>query len=243
MTLTSDIHGIGIFGGTFDPIHIGHLRTAVELRKVLGLHEMRLITSATPPHRIQPQASAEHRMAMLHLALSHSSECSEVELIESGSIAPELVADDRELHRKGPSYTLDTLTEIRAEIGTKIPLYLCIGMDALVNLNQWHRWRELTDVAHIVVTARPGWHLPKSGEVLEFVRAHRATSTEQLQETPAGKILIMEMTLLPVSATGIRQALQRKDSIRYLVPDQVIDYIRQHQLYLDNKANPKQEIQ
>lgn len=241
MPLTSDINGIGIFGGTFDPIHIGHLRTAVELRKVLSLQEMWLIASANPPHRSQPQTSAEHRMAMLQLALSHRSECRES--TEAESIEPGLIADDRELHRKGPSYTLDTLTEIRTEIGAEIPLYLCIGMDSLVNLNQWHRWHELTDVAHIVVTARPGWHLPKSGEVLEFVRAHRATDTEQLQETPAGKILIMEMTLLPVSATGIRQALQREDSIRYLVPDQVIDYIRQHQLYADNKATPKQETQ
>ena len=136
---------------------------------------------------------------------------------------------------------MDTLTEVRAEVGTKTPLFLCIGMDSLIDLNQWHRWRELTSIAHIVVAARPGWHLPKSGEVLEFVREHRATSIEQLQEIPAGKILMMEMTLLPVSATGIRQALQRGESIRYLVPDQVIDYIRQHQLYSDKKDTTKQE--
>lgn len=216
-------NGVGIFGGTFDPVHIGHLRTSVELRKVLGLAEMRLIPSANPPHRAAI-TSAEHRLAMLQLALNSN----------SGSTAePGLVADDRELRREGPSYTVDTLAEIRAEIGTDTPLYLCIGMDALIHLNQWHRWEELADLAHIVTVARPGWHLPKSGKVLEFVRAHRATSADQLQEAPAGKILIMAMTLLPVSATGIRQALQRGESIRYLVPDQVIDYIRQHQLYSD----------
>ena len=222
---SAGINSIGIFGGTFDPIHIGHLRTAVELRKVLGLSEMRLIPSATPPHRTQPESSAEHRLAMLQIALGS----------ESSAPEPGLIADDRELQRElqreGPSYTWDTLKELRAEAGPDTPLCLCIGMDSLIDLNQWHRWHELTDMAHIVVAARPGWHLPKSGEVLDFVRAHRATDIEQVQSTPKGKILIMEMTLLPVSATGIRQALQRGESIRYLVPEKVIDYIRQHQLY------------
>jgi nicotinate-nucleotide adenylyltransferase len=234
MSQNSDLsNGIGLFGGTFDPVHIGHLRTAVELRNVLNLREMRLIPSACPPHRAQPESSAEHRLTMLQLALGHES--------EPNSAEPTLIADDRELRREGPSYTIDSLIEVRAEVGDKIPLLLCIGMDSLVNLNQWHRWRELTSMAHIVVAARPGWHLPKSGEVLDFVREHRATNAEQLQEAPAGKILIMEMTLLPVSATGIRQALKREESIRYLVPDQVIDYIRQHQLYSDKKDNTKQE--
>ena len=218
---TVNTNGVGIFGGTFDPVHIGHLRTAVELRKVLNLTEMRLVPSAIPPHRSQPQANAKQRMAMLKLALGYDTDSSE----------PGLVVGDRELHRQGPSYTVDTLRDIRQEIGTDAPLCLCIGMDSLVNLNQWHQWSELTDIAHIVVAARPGWHLPNSGEIVEFVKTHRATQTEQLQSQPSGKVLILEMTLLPVSATGIRQSLQKQQSIRYLVPDQVIDYIRQHQLY------------
>lgn len=229
MSLKADLSkGVGIFGGTFDPIHIGHLRTSVELRKVLGLREMRLIPNAQPPHRIQPETSAKHRIAMLQLALKN----------ESG-----LVADDRELRRQGPSYTLDTLADIRDEIGIETPLCLCIGMDSLINLSQWHRWRDLTSLAHIVAVARPGWHLPQSGEVLKFIHEHRATSEELLQAQPAGKVLIKEITLLPVSATGIRQALQRGESIRYLVPDNVIDYIRQHQLYSDKKEVSKQETQ
>lgn len=231
-------NGIGIFGGTFDPIHIGHLRTAVELRKVLNLSEMRLIPSATPPHREQPESSAEHRLAMLELALGSTSESSNLESSEPG-----LVADDRELRRRGFSYTIDTLKELRTEKGPDTPLCLCIGMDSLIDLNQWHQWRKLTEIAHIVVAARPGWHLPKSGEVLEFVRTHRATDKTQLQETPSGKILIMEMTLLPISATGIRQALKRGESIRYLVPGAVIDYITQHQLYSDTQDKPIQETQ
>ena len=225
---TGHSKGVGIFGGTFDPVHIGHLRASVELRKTLDLSEMRLIPSANPPHKIQPETSAEHRLAMLQLALANE---------------PGLVADDRELHREGLSYTLDTLAEIRAEIGAETPLCLCIGMDSLIDLNQWHRWSELTDIAHVVAVARPGWHLPQSGEVLEFVRTHRATNEKQLQIRPAGNILIKKITLLPISATGIRQALERGESIRYLVPDSVIDYIRQHQLYLDKKGQPKQGTQ
>ena len=208
--------GIGLFGGTFDPVHIGHLRTALELKNALHLAEMRLIPSARPPHRTQPETSVEHRLAMLKLGVDSE---------------PGLVADDRELLRKGPSYTLDTLAEIRAEVGPDITLCLCIGMDSLINLNQWHRWRELTNYAHIVTAARPGWHLPKEGEVLTFARNHRAHEAAELQAMPAGKLLIVEMTMLPISATGIRQALQRGESIRYLVPDGIINYINQNQLY------------
>ncbi|WP_438951208.1 nicotinate-nucleotide adenylyltransferase [Porticoccus sp.] len=217
MPLTSDqLCGVGLFGGTFDPVHIGHLRTALELKNLLALAEMRLMPSARPPHRVLPQASPKQRMAMLKLGLAGE---------------PGLVADDRELRRDGPSYTVDSLIELRHEIGPEVPLCLCIGMDALLTINQWHRWRDLTDFAHIVVAARPGWHLPESGEVLNFVEDHRLHQTRELQTTPAGGLLIREMTLLPVSATGIRQALQRGESIRYLVPDDIIDYINQHQLY------------
>ena len=208
--------GIGLFGGTFDPVHIGHLRTALELKTALGLSEMRLLPSAHPPHRAEPQTSAEHRLAMLTLGVGSE---------------PGLAVDDRELRRPGPSYSVDTLREIRTDAGPDTPLCFCIGMDALGGLDQWHRWREIAELAHIVVAARPGWHLPQGGEVLDFVREHRASDISALSSTAAGKLLILDMTLLPISATGIRQALTRDESIRYLVPDAVIEYIRQHKLY------------
>lgn len=216
MATSAEKLGIGLFGGTFDPVHIGHLRTALELKIALNLAEMRLVPSAHPPHRAEPQTSAEHRLAMLEKGINGE---------------PGLTVDDRELHRAGPSYTIDTLVEIRAEIGPEIPLCLCIGMDSLVTMNQWHRWREFTEFAHIVVAARPGWHLPKEGEILDFVRSHRAHKVEELRQSAAGRLLIAEMTLLPISATGIRQALGRGESIRYLVPDGVIEYINKHKLY------------
>lgn len=213
---SAQLRGVGLFGGTFDPVHIGHLRTALELKNALALAEIRLMPSAQPPHRTPPQASPKQRMAMLQLGLAGE---------------PGLVADDRELRRDGPSYTVDSLIELRREIGPEVPLCLCIGMDALHTINQWHRWQELTDFAHLVVAARPGWHLPDSGEVWDFVDGHRIRQIGELQTTAAGGLLIREMTLLPVSATGIRQALQRGESIRYLVPDDIIDYINQNQLY------------
>lgn len=208
--------GIGIFGGTFDPVHIGHLRTALELKYTLGLAEMRMIPSARPPHRAQPQTSADHRLAMLKRGLGDE---------------PGMVADDRELRREGPSFTLDTLLEIRSEVGPDTPLCLCIGMDALGELNTWHRWEEFMGLTHLVVAARPGWHLPTSGKLVDFVHEHRVQDHTSWKNSPAGKLLIVEMTLLPISATGIRQARARGESIRYLVPDSVIEYINQNQLY------------
>lgn len=212
---------VGIFGGTFDPVHIGHLRTALELKFRLGLAEMRFIPSARPPHRDEPSSSAEHRLAMLLLALRNE---------------PGLVVDDCELKRDGPSYSIETLRHIRAELGDKTPLCLCIGMDALISLDRWHQWQELINYAHIVVTARPGWSLPESGDVLSLVQQHR-TNENDLLTSANGNIAIVEMTRLPVSATGIRQAFVRREPTRYLLPDAVLEYITKHRLYLEDQRN------
>ena len=210
---------VGVFGGTFDPVHIGHLRTAVELRSRLGLNQMRMIPSAQPPHRDQPAVSASHRLAMLTLAIDSE---------------PGLQADDCELRRSGPSYTIETLRQLRAEIGADEPLFLCIGMDALLSINTWHNWQQLMDVAHVVVTARPGWQLPGKdegdGKVAHWLDQN-CSDVETLASRACGGVAVVEMTLLPVSATGIRRALKQGESVRYLLPDAVIDYINQHQLY------------
>ncbi len=207
---------VGIFGGTFNPVHIGHLRTALELRQSLALQEMRLMPCAVPPHRNQPEVAAEHRLQMLRVAIDAE---------------PGLSVDDRELSRPGPSYTIDSLQELRGELGDSASICLCIGMDSLVNLACWHRWRELLDYAHIVVTARPGWHAPEDGEVGDLVRARQSDSVMRLHQQPAGLVWLAEMTLLPVSSTDIRHSLIRGNSVRYLLPDKVIEYIGQYQLY------------
>jgi len=213
------LKAVGIFGGTFDPVHIGHLRTAVELREHLGLDELRLMPSARPPHREQPGVSAEHRLAMLRLAIAS-------ELPFDG-----LLADDRELRREGLSYTVETLAQLRGEQGDDVALCLCIGMDSLVNLHTWQRWQELSDYAHIVVAARPGWHLPETGPVAEWLAGRCTNDPQLLSQSLSGCVLVESMTLLPVSATQIREDLAAGSSVRYLVPDAVIQYIHQHGLY------------
>ena len=210
---------VGIFGGTFDPVHIGHLRTAVELREHLGLDELRLMPSARPPHREQPGVSAEHRLAMLQLAIG------------KGNLTAGLLADDRELRREGLSYTVETLAQLRAELGNDVALCLCIGMDSLVNLHTWQRWQALSDYAHIVVAARPGWHLPETGPVAQWLVGRCTDDQKLLSKSPSGRVLVEAMTLLPVSATQIREDLAAGSSVRYLVPDAVIQYIHQHGLY------------
>lgn len=207
---------IGIFGGTFDPVHIGHLRTALELREHLGLDAMHLMPCGDPAHRATPLTSAAHRLAMVELAVAD----------EAG-----LVADDCEVRRGGQSWTVDTLTELRAEWGSELPLCLCIGMDSLVQLNTWKRWRELIGLAHIVVAARPGWAVPVTGEVADFITQTRTADKAALLNVPAGHLYIAEMTLLPVAATDMRSALHSGHSIRYLTPDAVVDYIQYHHLY------------
>jgi len=207
---------IGIFGGTFDPVHIGHLRTALELREHLGLETMHLTPCGDPTHRDTPLTSAAHRLAMVRLAVAGE---------------PQLVADDREILRSGPTFTIDTLIQLRGEVGADVPLSLCVGMDSLATLDTWKRWRELTDFAHVVVAARPGWALPRAGVVGDWVAARRVSSPGQLAGRPSGCVYVAGMTLLPVSATALRAALAEGRSIRYLTPDTVMDYIHYHHLY------------
>lgn len=207
---------IGLFGGTFDPVHIGHLRTAVELREALGLSRVLLVPSARPPHRAPPRTGADQRLAMLAAAIDAE---------------PGLIADDRELRRPGPSYTIDTLVELRAELGTGAALCLCLGMDALVGLDSWHRWREFTDFAHLAVAARPGWQAPESGPVAEWLAERWVRDPAALRATTHGRALIRELTLLPVSSSQIRADLVAGRSVRYLVPDAALAYVREHRLY------------
>ncbi len=212
----SSLRPVGLFGGTFDPVHIGHLRVALELSRLLQLAEMRLIPCAEPPHRNAPLSSGRDRLAMLQLAVAQ---------------VAELSVDDCELRRQGASYSMDTLAAVRGQIGDGAPLFLCVGMDSLVNLAGWHRWRELREYANIVVAARPGWTPPQQGPVAEWLAEFRVRDIQRLRDAVAGMVYIAEMTLLPVSSTAVRQELQQGLSAAYLVPDAVLDYIKAHRLY------------
>lgn len=216
---------VGLLGGTFDPIHYAHLRLAEEVADVLGLAQVRFIPAAIPPHRGAPQASAGHRRAMVELAIGGNSR---------------FVLDDRELRRQGRSYTVDTLAGIRDELGER-PLCLLMGADAFVALTTWHRWPELFGLAHIVIANRPGYQLDHLDSALpdalktEYLQRH-TNDHRDLALAPAGRIATHELTAMDVSATGLRESIRLGRSLRYLLPDDVIAYIRQHHLYKEHDA-------
>jgi nicotinate-nucleotide adenylyltransferase len=207
---------VAILGGTFDPVHYGHLRSALELVERLQLLQLRLMPSAEPPHREVPQCSALHRAAMVELAVAGEAR---------------LVCDARELKRAGKSYTIDSLIELRAELGSDTGLCMVMGCDAVLGITRWHRWQELLDWAHIVVIARPGWLLPHSGEAAQWLNAHRVDDPQCLRQRQAGCITIEELRPLAISSTEIRDILAAGRSARYLLPQSVLDYIEQHTLY------------
>lgn len=207
---------IGILGGSFDPIHCGHLRVALELQQDLGLSEMRLIPCGEPPHRAPPVASGAQRLAMLKAAIQGE---------------PGLVADERELKRAGPSYTVDTLTSLRAEMSDDVPLCLVMGKDAFLGLHTWHRWRELVDLAHIVVAERPGCDKRAAGEVAKIYSARRVEAADLLRKRPAGFILPWPVTALDISSSRIRALRATGKSARYLVPDAVMEIIQSQRIY------------
>lgn len=212
---------IGILGGTFDPVHVAHLRLAHEAWEALALEQVRLVPNATPPHRAAPATSAEQRLAMLRLAVADH---------------PGLAVDERELHRAAPSYTIDTLESLRGELGAERSLCLILGADAFVLLETWHRWQALLATAHLVVAHRPGYApaswAARMGESLGRELNARATADPaDLKRAPAGRIFALAVTQLDVSATQLRALLAAGRPPRYLIPDRVLDYIENQHLY------------
>jgi nicotinate-nucleotide adenylyltransferase len=206
---------IGLFGGAFDPIHYGHLRTAFELWQSLKLTELRFMPTGNPPHRDPLMASAELRLQMVRSAVAGQ---------------PAFIVDDREIRRSGISYSVDTLTELRAEFPDR-SLCLLLGMDAFLGLPNWHRWRELFDLAHVVVAHRPGWKAPTMGPLGE-VMVDRGTGTvRDLHEQRAGRIYVHAVTQLEISSTELRQLIVAGGDPRYLVPDEVRNIIRETGCY------------
>ncbi len=208
---------IGIFGGTFDPVHFGHLRTALEVCEVLELDEMRWVPCRQPPHRRQPVASPDDRLQMLELALQGAPDC--------------FVLDRREMEREGPSYMVDTLASMR-EQWPQASLCLVLGQDAFLGLDLWHRWRELLDLAHIVVMRRPGaFPLDSNAAVAEWAGSRMTGQAACLRGLSLGLVHAVEVTQLPISATAIRAILAERRCADYLLPAQVAAYIRAKGLY------------
>ncbi|MFV0477630.1 MAG: nicotinate-nucleotide adenylyltransferase [Parahaliea sp.] len=205
-----------VFGGTFNPVHFGHLRSALELRERLSLPQIRLMPSARPPLRDKPECSAEHRATMVELALAG----------ETG-----IVCDRRELAQSGLSYSVDSLISLRRELGEQRSISLVIGYDAVLQLDHWHRWQDLLMFGHLLVIARPGWQLPQTGEVASWLMQHRASNWQALCHSPCGRVLFEELRPLAIAASDIRALLAAGRSVRYLLPETVLNYIEQHSLY------------
>lgn len=206
---------IGIFGGTFDPVHFGHLRPVLEVLEELDLAEVRLIPCHIPPHRDLPQIGGNYRKELLQLAVAG---------------VPRLVVDDRELARPGPSYTVDTLASLRREFPA-VSLCLILGMDSFLGLPGWHRWRELAELAHLVVLDRPGSAPSVEGELADWLADRRIESSQRLGTTRAGAVYFHPVTQLDISASRIRRLIADGRPPRFLMPDAVWRRIAEQGLY------------
>lgn len=205
------------FGGTFDPIHTGHLNCARELATIVGLETVTLLPNNVPPHRPQPEASAEQRVIMLKLATRND---------------PLFSIDTRELERDTPSWTIETLELLRAEHGNTAPLAFIIGQDSLLSINRWERWQEIIEHCHLLVAQRPGYasRHPDS-KVQAWIERHQITDVEQLQTQAAGGIYLANTSFYSISATDIRRRLHLGISCQSLLTPEVIEYITRTGLY------------
>lgn len=209
---------IGIFGGTFDPVHLGHIKPALDVKQNLALNELRFIPCSIPAHRSLPVATANQRLTMLHAAIDGYEGC---------------IVDERELNRQGVSYMVDTLRSLHNELNGSA-LCLIIGMDAFYGLNQWHQWRKIFELANCVVTYRPGCEfnldtLPP--DLVTVVKNRQVDSEKLMNKKDSGALLFMPVTQLDISATEIRQRIKQQQSIDKLVPEAVNKIIQQQQLY------------
>ena len=203
---------IGFFGGTFDPVHCGHLQMALAAKKHLKLDEVRLLPCHQPPHRAAPQLTSQQRLLLLSLA---------VQEVDGLSI------DDRELRRDKLSWTVDTLKDCRKEFGDELSITLLMGVDAYNGLQQWYEWQQLPKLAHIGVLQRPGYTMPKVGVLANWLER---SSAANIRRQPAGTVIALEQPQLPWSATEIREQLALGVQPRGL-PESVFNYIVAHQLY------------
>ncbi len=206
---------IGIFGGTFDPVHNGHLQVALGLSQTIPFDELRLMPCRQPPHRASPQANAADRVAMLQLAIAD---------------APGLVIDERELRREGPSYMVDTLTSLRQELGDE-SLVLLLGWDAFVGLPTWHRWSQMIELAHLLVVQRPGNMARPCDKIEALLQRAQVETASALHQSPAGSVLLHPQAVLNVSSTAVRALMAAQKDVSELLPAAVLAYIKEHNLY------------
>ena len=208
--------GLAILGGTFDPVHFGHLQSAIAVKELLAVRQVKLVPSFIPPHRGLPHSTANQRLSMLRIAARDSSG---------------VVVDDREISRQGVSYTVDTLTSFRHEIGENISLYFILGIDSFCTLNEWVRWQELTDIAHLIVLARPGYLPQIPPEIRTWQSKKLVGNVNCMRGKPGGGICHVELVQVDISATGIRKMIGSGIRPKGKMPQSVIDSAFEHELY------------
>ena len=206
---------IGIFGGSFDPVHFGHLRPALEILEALSLDHMRFMPSGRPPHRDAPVADAAQRLAMLRAAIKDE---------------PRFQVDERELKRAAPSYTYDSLAELKAE-QPQDRLVLVLGLDAFLGFSGWHRWQEILGLAHLVIAHRPGSSLQTHGETTMLVQEREVDDAEALFAEITGRLMFQPVTQLEISSSQVRETVVRGGDIRFLVPEPVRALIQDSHCY------------
>jgi nicotinate-nucleotide adenylyltransferase len=206
---------IGILGGMFDPVHIGHLRTALAAQQEFSLDEVRLIPCHHPVHKEEPEVSAQHRIEMLHKATKAEKR---------------LLVDVRECMRSGPSYMIETLDSLHTEYPHD-RLFLLMGADAYNKLEGWKDWQKLFELAHIIIITRPGWVIKPSQLINEYCEHRSVSSFSEMCQSKTGKVLAYSFIPLMIASSEIRKLLKENKSVRYLIPNKVIKYIKKHKLY------------
>jgi len=208
---------LALYGGTFDPIHYGHLKSVEALARLVKLKNVTIMPNNVPPHRPQPEASSAQRKEMIKLAIAGN---------------PLFTLDDRELTRSTPSWTVETLEQLRAKIDRLSVLAFIIGQDSLLSLHRWHRWETLLTLCHLLVTQRPGYPLTmETPEQQRWLAQNVTDSVATLHQLPAGKVLLAPTPLYDISATTIRHRLESNQPCDDLLPPDVLTFILQHGLY------------
>ena len=207
---------VALLGGTFNPIHFGHLNLANCLVDYLQVESMRMIPCAIPPHRETPSVSAEQRLAMLQLAIDDH---------------PLLTSDDLELRKSTPSYSIETVQQIRQQVGEETPLFFCIGMDSLLTIDSWHHWQQLLDYCHLAICPRPGYKLPIKGHLAEWIEQNLCDDIDRIKTLAQGCLHLCKIPLKDISSTAIRDSIKCAQSIDHLTPKSVVNFITKHSLY------------
>jgi nicotinate-nucleotide adenylyltransferase len=206
-----------LFGGTFDPIHQGHLKLGRALAELVGLKRITLLPNRQPHYRSPPLATIEQRLTMIQLAIQGE---------------PLFTIDDRELRRPTPSYTLESLQAVRTELGSQQSLSFILGQDAFLTLHHWYHWQQLLHYSHLLVSSRPGYPSNNWPRPLQScLAARQVTEPRKLHQAPQGYLYLASLPPIPISATLIRQRLQRDESCCQLLPASVLTYIQQQGLY------------